>query len=155
MLTLADIYFQKVIAVFMLPYCLTLNNGLVKSSEIRQENITLSQCCVRDLATQSCQNTAACSVVPGGQFSTFFSQCQSQVHTGVMMTVITWDGLMTLRSSHIDDIQYPAIITICRILGIQVSPCNYQVLPWTLQSDDLGFGSWLQHLQLCNPEKMV
>ena len=35
MLTLADIYFQKVIAVFMLPYCRTLNNGLVKSSEIR------------------------------------------------------------------------------------------------------------------------
>lgn len=125
MLTLADIYFQKVIAVFMLPYCRTLNNGLVKSSEIRQENITLSQCCVRDLATQSCQNASACSVVLGGQFSTFFSWCQSQVHTGVMMTVITWDGSMTLRSSHADESQYPAVISICRMLGleIQVLPC--------------------------------
>lgn len=42
MLTLADIYFQKVIAVFMLRYCCTLNNCFVKSSEIREENMTVS-----------------------------------------------------------------------------------------------------------------
>ena len=36
MLILADIYLPKVRALFMLTYCYTLSNSLVKNSEIRK-----------------------------------------------------------------------------------------------------------------------
>ena len=127
MLTLADIYFQKVIAVFMLPYCCTLNNSLVKSSEIRQENMTLSQCYAWDPAAQSCQNTSAllCDTLQDkGR-----CQCSGSSPGVEPSSYRSDDGCDHLRW----------------VDGRLVLPQAGSLLPHTLESNNLAFASCLQH----------
>lgn len=103
MLFLADIYFPKVRAVFMLPYCCILTNSPVKTSETRKEIMTLVSMLYQGAnspAAPSCQNTDALLC------DEWSAKGRHHVHTGLIIAMTTRDASMALRSCQVERVYY-------------------------------------------------